>query len=125
MHLTKAGEARLRSLLAEPFTPPPPRDPLLLRLFFGRHVSPELTRERLTQALDAAVSRSEEFARVRAEIEEEPRAADAIYWLMTLSAGEHAARARIAWAREALELLDSSTVAGPQRRPDGPPPQTS
>ncbi len=106
VHLTAAGEARLRELLAEPFTTPPPRDPLLLRLFFGRYVPPELTQERLSQALDAAVSRGEEFARVRAEIEEQPGSPDAIYWLMTLSAGEHAARARIAWAREALELLD-------------------
>lgn len=109
VRLTTAGEVRLRHLLAEPFTPPPPRDPLLLRLFFGRHVAPALTRERLTQALDAAVSRSEEFASVRAEIEEQ-QGADAVYWLITLSAGEHAARARIAWAREALEVLDRSAV---------------
>ncbi len=112
--ITATGEERLRSLLAEPFTSPPARDPLLLRLFFARHVAPELTRERVVQALDAAVARSEEFARVRAEIEEQPGAADAVYWLLTLSAGEHAARARIAWAREALEVLDGS--AHPSRR---------
>jgi hypothetical protein len=29
---------------------------------------------------------------------------------MTLSAGEHATRARIAWAREALESLDRSAA---------------
>lgn len=108
-HITAAGEARLRDLLAEPFSPPPARDPLLLRLFFARHVAPELTRERLVQALEATVSRSEEFARLRAEIEEQDPA-DAVYWLLTLSAGEHAARARIAWAREALELLDRAAT---------------
>ena len=118
LHLTAAGEARLQALLAEPFSPPPARDPLLLRLFFGRHVAPELTRERLMQALDASVSRGEEFARVRAEIEEQPDSADAIYWLITLSAGEHAARARIAWAREALELLDRSDADEAQREPE-------
>jgi DNA-binding PadR family transcriptional regulator len=109
-HITSAGEARLRDLLAEPFSPPPARDPLLLRIFFARHVAPELTRERLVQAMDAAVSRSEEFARVRADIETQPSHPDAVHWLITLSAGEHAARARIAWAREALELLDRSAV---------------
>ena len=108
--VTAAGEARLRALLAEPFSPPPARDPLLLRLFFGRHVPRELTRERLQRALEDAVSRSEEFARVRAEIEAEP-GPDAVYWLITLSAGEHAARARIAWAQEALDLLDRSPAA--------------
>jgi DNA-binding PadR family transcriptional regulator len=110
-HITSAGEARLRALLAQPFSPPKPRDPLLLRLFFARHVAPELTRERLVQAMDAAVSRSEEFARVRAEIEGQPGSADTAYWLITLSAGEHAARARIAWAREALESLDRAIDA--------------
>ncbi len=108
-HITPAGTARLRALLAEPFTTPPARDPLLLRLFFGRHVDPDLTRERLVQALDATVRRSEEFARLRAEIEEQDPA-DATYWLLTLSAGEHAAQARVAWAREALELLDRNAV---------------
>ncbi len=113
--ITAAGEERLRSLLAEPFSPPPARDPLLLRLFFARHVAPELTRERLVQALNAAVARREEFARVRAEIEQQPDAEDSIYWLLTLSAGEHAARARIDWAREALEVLDRA--AGDRARP--------
>jgi DNA-binding PadR family transcriptional regulator len=107
-HITAAGQARLRELLAEPFSPPPARDPLLLRLFFARHVEPDLTRERLVHALDAAVSRSAELARVRAEIEERPDGADAVYRLITVSAGEHAARARTAWAREALDLLDRS-----------------
>ncbi len=58
------------------------------------------------QALDAAVNCSEEISRVRAEIEEQAGSPDAEYSLITLSAVEHAARARIAWAREALELLD-------------------
>lgn len=92
---------------------------MLLRLFFGRHVDPDLTRERLVRALDAAESRSEEFARVRTEIQEQPDAADAVYWVITLSAGEHAARARITWAREALDLLDRST-AHEARRGAGP-----
>lgn len=119
-NITAAGQARLRDLLAEPFTPAPARDPLLLRLFFARHVAPELTRERLVQALDAAVSRREEFAHVRAEIEAQPGPADAIYWLITLSAGEHAARARIAWAQEALDLLDRSGAADQARREPEP-----
>jgi hypothetical protein len=64
------------------------------------------------------VSRSAEFARVRAEIEEQTDPANAIYWLITLSAGEHAARARIAWAREALELLDRSADDVPRPEAD-------
>ena len=108
--ITAAGEAHLRDLLSEPFSPTTPRDSLLLRIFFARHVPQELTRERLVQALDAAVSRSQEFARIRAEIQEQPSVPDAMYWLITLSHGEHAVRARIAWAREALEMLDRTAA---------------
>lgn len=61
---------------------------------------------------------------MRAEMQEQPDAPDAVYWLITLSAGEHAARARIAWAREALELLDRATAGAsslpePTERPEG------
>lgn len=121
LHLTAAGEARLRVLLAEPYSLPPARDPLLLRLFFGRYVNPELTLERLRQALDAAVSRCEQFARVRAEIEQEQDSVGAIYSLITVSAGEHAARARIAWAREALELLEGRQVKASSSEPEPHP----
>lgn len=108
--ITVAGEERLRHLLTEPFSAPPPRDALLLRLFFARHVAPQLTRERVVQALDEAVTRRDAFARVRSEIEGQPDTVDAVYWRLTLSAGEHAVRARIAWAREALELLDRAAA---------------
>ena len=66
--------------------------------------------------MDAAVSRLDELARVRAELEEQQDDADSMYWLITLSAGEHAARARIAWAREAIDLLDRSAEEA-QREP--------
>ena len=48
----------------------------------------------------------------------QPGSPDAIYWLLTLSAGEHAVRARIAWAREALDLLDrnAADLARPVRK---------
>src|SRR3978361_2248012 len=54
--LTAAGEQRLRELLSEPFSQPSPRDPLLLRLFFGSYVDPALLRRWLTDALTGAES---------------------------------------------------------------------
>ena len=38
--LTAAGRARLRTWLSEPPKPQPPRNELLLKLFFGRHAPP-------------------------------------------------------------------------------------
>ena len=105
--ITAAGLARLAELLAEPFSPAQARNPLLLRLFFGRHVDPGVTRRRVEDALEAAEARIAELARLRREIATDTAASeDAAYWLLTLSAGEHGARATADWAREALETLD-------------------
>ena len=105
--LTAAGEERLVELLAEPFTLAPARNPLLLRLFFGRHVDPALTRRRLEEALAEAESRTAELARVREEIVADvDRSPDTAYWLATVSAGQHGARAAADWARETLAALD-------------------
>jgi hypothetical protein len=42
--ITPAGTARLRELLSRPAQPSPPRNGLLLRLFFGRQLGPEACR---------------------------------------------------------------------------------
>lgn len=116
--ITAGGEERLVELLAEPFSPPPARNPLLLRLFFGRHVDPALTRRRLEGALEDAESRTAELARLRHEIAAEMDGSpDAAYWLATLSAGEHGARATADWARETLTTLEDAV----SRTTDGGP----
>ena len=105
--ITAAGREHLRSLLAEPFAQPPPRDPLLLRLFFGWHVGGQV-RGWLEEALAEAEAATEQYAALREQVEgeaqDDPRAR---YWLLTVTAGQHGAAARAAWAREALELLDA------------------
>ena len=109
---TPAGLARLRELLAEPFQRPAPRDPLLLHLFFGAHVEPELLRQWLTATLEEAERACERYAGLRAEVE---RAGDFAtqgrFRLLTVLAGLHGARARADWAREALELLERAAPA--------------
>jgi hypothetical protein len=47
------------------------------------------------------------FDAIRTELATETETdADQPYWLLTVSAGEHAARATIEWADEALAVLD-------------------
>ena len=41
---------------------------------------------------------------IRFEVESDPDP-NAVYWLITVSAGEHAARAQLAWAEESLAML--------------------
>lgn len=118
--LTPAGLERLRERLGEPVVPQAPRNGLMLRLFFGRQLGPERCRALVVETKERAVETLATFAAIRAEIAgEAEHAADAPYWLVTVSAGEHSARATMAWADEALAALDAlegSAPCGGRRR---------
>lgn len=106
--LTRTGRRRLIALLRRPIAPAPPRSGTLLRLFFADLLAPEERRALVTEARDRAMKSLAELAVVRAELEREIQAGTdpgAPYRRMTLSAGEHAARAQLAWAEETLEAL--------------------
>ncbi|MBM7775059.1 DNA-binding PadR family transcriptional regulator [Actinokineospora baliensis] len=105
--LTGVGEARLKELLAEPAQRVPPRNGLMLRLFFGRQLGPEACRALLRDALGDARRQLSEYAAPRAAVSAEG-GADAPYALITIAAGEHTARAAIAWAEESLAELGES-----------------
>ena len=104
--LTPAGRVRLRELLAGPATPTPPRNGLLLRLFFGHELGPEACRALVEQHRVDALASLAGLEAARAEVEAEPPSDHRAYALLTVSAGEHGARAAVAWADEALALLD-------------------
>src|ERR687897_3212107 len=105
--ITAAGKARLRELLPQPIQPTPPRNGLLLRLFFGRPLGPDACRSLLLEARAEAERRLAEYEALRRELAaEEEHAADRPYWLLTVAAGEHGARAAIDWTSEALAALD-------------------
>lgn len=105
--ITKAGLVHLRELLAAPIQPNRPRDGLLLRLFFGRHLGADACRDLLLEARAEAEARLQGFAAIRNEIETETgNEADRAYWLITLSSGVHAAQTTIVWVDESLQALD-------------------
>jgi DNA-binding PadR family transcriptional regulator len=119
--ITASGRARLRELLAQPIQPLPPRNGLMLRLFFGRQLGPEACRSLVLEARADAKRRQAQYETIRHELDlDETHAEDRPFWLLTVSAGQHTARATIAWADEALLALDeidaSSTGAPEQRR---------
>lgn len=104
--ITAAGEDRLRALLAEPHTTPPARNGLLLRLFFGAHLADGEPENLLEQARDRASTALDEYARMRDEpVVERGRAREQALRGITLSFGEHVARAQLDWAQESLETL--------------------
>jgi DNA-binding PadR family transcriptional regulator len=103
--LTARGRGRLTDLLRQPHQPTPPRNALMLRLFFGRALGVEACRALLRQAKDEAEQQLAQFQAIRAELATDPDTEHHPYWLLTISAGEHTARAAIAWADESLTAL--------------------
>lgn len=104
--LTAPGEAHLLALMQAAPTNVPPRDGLLLRLFFGKTLGPTACRELVLHARERAHEQLASLAAIRAADAEEPATADSPYWQITISAGEHRARSTITWADETLVVLD-------------------
>lgn len=104
--ITPAGTESLRRRLAEPFESAPPRNALLLRMFFGRHLGASACRTLLVEALADAEQRRADFDAIRAEIESESATQDSPYWTIALNAGERSTDALIDWARESISALD-------------------
>jgi DNA-binding PadR family transcriptional regulator len=114
--ITRSGRARLKELLTQPVQPVPPRNGLMLRLFFGRQIGPEACSTLVLEARADAQRRLGQFEAIRGELtQEEENAEDRPYWLLTVSAGEHSARAAIAWAEEALAALEKIDTENPRR----------
>jgi hypothetical protein len=65
--------------------------------------------------LAEAEQRLAQFGAIRAELATDPHTDHHPYWLLTISAGEHTARAAIAWADESLTALGQLTLRTPAR----------
>ena len=117
--ITTSGLARMHDLLAQPVRTDTPRNGLLLRLFFGRHLGAEACRAMVMEARAEATRKLARYAEIRDEIAAEAgHEEDRRYWLLTVSAGEHQARATMAWSDEALARLDGLEASEREIRHD-------
>ena len=104
--LTDAGRTRLRELLAEPPAPQPPRNGVLLRVFFGESLPAEALARLLDEQQAAAEARLATFAGIRAGImAEQSHREHHAYWLATVRAGELGAQATLQWLDETRAAL--------------------
>lgn len=106
--LTPAGHTKLVELLRAPPTPTTPRNGLLLRLFFGSVLGADACRRLVSDARQQAEDQLTYLAQARAEATDGHQGEHERYFLITISAGEHAAHATIAWADETLRALENT-----------------
>ena len=105
--LTSAGRERLRQWLAEPASPEVPRNELLLKLFFGQWVPGAMSRSQVERHRQLWKQQLVEYAAIRKRLFEESgeRNPGLPFWEITLSYGEHIAKAQLAWSDETLKKL--------------------
>ncbi len=93
-----------------------PRHELLLKLFFGAHVSPSVSREHVTAFMEAHEKALKTYAamakRLRKEEADDPQLP---FWLMTLNFGRHRSAALVKWAKETLKELERARETETQR----------
>jgi len=118
--LTRRGRARLRRWLAEPPRPQPPRNELLLKLFFGRLAPPGACAEHvrgLRERQEHLLALLEEIGR-RLQVERRGHP-DLRFWQLALDAGIAHCHSLIGWCDRTLGALDAPRrrrTAGSTRR---------
>jgi PadR family transcriptional regulator, regulatory protein AphA len=119
--ITPAGRAELARWLVEPALPRPPRNELLLKLFFGTYAKPAELRRHLERFRGERAALAARYRGTRAMLEAIPKPPPHLpYWLLTLSYGESEVAAQLRWADAALATLAAPTKesrrATPRRR---------
>ena len=111
--ITGAGRVAMLQWLRRPIDPAPPRNELLLKLFFGGRTSWAVTRGHLESLVAREKNRLETFAELGEWLDGRyANDSHLPFWLATLSYGRCEADARIKWAEETLETLSKSQHAG-------------
>jgi len=104
--ITERGSEMLRGWLVEEPRTAPPRNELLLKLFFADATSVDRDIEWVEQLLAEERDHLREFGAIRQQVMKEHRHHPSLrFWLITLSFGEHRSKAVIRWCRETLNTL--------------------
>lgn len=112
--ITEKGLERLREWLAVPPQPEIPRNEMLLKLFFGEQISPQILIgyvERMAEERSALLELLERAE--REEINKNQHYPGAPYWKMAAHFGKMEMRAHLRWTKETLAELNK--IARKQR----------
>jgi DNA-binding PadR family transcriptional regulator len=105
--LTESGWTELRTWLAMPPEPQPPRLELLLKLNFGERIPPEVCIRHVREHRQRCQSNLEYLESTEKILSENPAIhRDQAYWLMTLGYGKAVCQAEFQWCNATLEQLE-------------------
>ena len=113
--ITKKGRERLAAWLAVAPQPEIPRNELLLKLFFGAQISPDISIEHVERMMKQELAYLREFRRIELEeISKNLQYPDAPYWKMAARFGQLELEAHLRWGEETLSELNK--IAKKQRK---------
>jgi DNA-binding PadR family transcriptional regulator len=112
--ITGKGREQLVKWLAVEPQPEIPRNELLLKLFFGAQVSPEIPIANLGRMVEEERALLKQFRQAEQEIAGNRQYPDAPYWRMTARFGLLELEAHLRWAQETLAELRK--IAGIRKR---------
>ena len=116
--IAKKGRERLANWLAVEPQPEIPRNELLLKLFFGAQVSPEISIQHVERMAESESAFLEQLRRIEQEvISKNQQYPDAPYWKMAARFGQMELKAHLKWAEETLAELRK--IAKKQRSNSG------
>ncbi len=107
--ITPAGRAELDQWLREPTVLRPPRNELLLKLFFGARTDLDVSVQLVEDHRANLEGELEQDTEIRERLEAaEDAPDDRRFWLMTLRSGELEAQAQLTWCDEVLNELHAT-----------------
>lgn len=112
--ITDAGREKLSEWLAKPPEPERPRSELILKTFLGDQAEPGVAVGHLRELAESMERRAAALEQVEVSVRSSDAGARSLaYSVASIRAGIHLSRARAAWAREAISLIQ--TQEGRQR----------
>lgn len=106
--ITRAGSEAFKVWLAVPPSGEPFRSALLLKVFFGDRIAPDISKDHVARVRSEELERLKHYGAGEKVIRKcHPGAAGSRYWLATLSYGRHRSQAIVNWADETLRSLKS------------------
>ena len=103
--ITEKGRERLAAWLAVAPQPEIPRNELLLKLFFGAQLSPEIAIQHVERMVECESGVLRGFKQIEEELAKNKEYPDAPYWKMALRFGRMELKAHLRWGEETLAEL--------------------